>query len=321
MGKDGAHLPRPEARPGGVVVVAVGGDDAVEEFGCALGLRAGRQDGGHLQFGVEGDAGDLFLDQGGVVDAFPPALPALPEPGPRDGGGERARAQQRGLEGLAALHPVVALEGDQADHAEDGEGEAVRSARRPLRGGCGRGRFGPFPGTLVGALLVGLRPVGAEGAQEQTGDDAFSWPQGGQRSEEGEEGVGAGVEQVVVEEGAQGRVLGSARRERHAPGLLTRIEAQGVLRLGHRLDAGLGVMGADLAAHDLLVVAAGHEGDAIHVAREFEGEGFGDGDRLEQVLDAEQGAFPGSRRRYGEEDGRLGLGITKGVESHGILLV
>ena len=67
---------------------------------------------------------------------------------------------------------------------------------------------------------MGLRPVGAEGTQQQPGHDALAGPQGGECPKEGDKGVGAGVEEVVVAEGAQGHVLGSARPEGQAPGLL-----------------------------------------------------------------------------------------------------
>ena len=91
----------------------------------------------------------------------------------------------------------------------------------------------------------------------------------------------------------------------------------------HIVDHGLRVVGGELVAHGLLVEAAGHEGDAVGVARQLEGEGFGDGDRTEQVLDAEEGALAAARGRHLEEDGWLRFGPAgeqaKGVESHGVV--
>ena len=69
------------------------------------------------------------------------------------------------------------------------------------------------------------------------------------------------------------------------------LQAQGVVLRGHILDAGLGVVGGDLAAHHPFVLAAGQQGDADGVADQFQGEGFGDGDGLEQVLHPQQGAL------------------------------
>ena len=74
------------------------------------------------------------------------------------------------------------------------------------------------------------------------------------------------------------------------------------------VDARLGVVGRDLAADDLAVLAAGHEGDAVGVAREFEGERLRHGDGGEEVLDAEERALAGARRRDGQQHRRARLG-------------
>ena len=91
----------------------------------------------------------------------------------------------------------------------------------------------------------------------------------------------------------------------------------------HVVDHGLGVVGGELVAHGLLVEAAGHEGDAVGIARQLQGEGFGDGDRREQVLDAEEGALAAARGRHLEEDGWLRFGPAgeqvKRIESHGVV--
>ena len=287
--QDGPDPPVLETRAHGVVVVVVGGDDAAEEVASALLRAFPGEDGGHLQLGREGRARDLLLDQGGVVHAVTAALPALPEPEAGDAHRERAYTEEGGLEGLAALHPLPALEGDEADHGEDSEGEGVHAARRALRGGRGR-RGRPLSGRLPESeLLVGLRPVRAESAQEEAGDDAFALLRGGERSQQGDEGVGTGVEQVVVAERAQGHVVGAGGGEGQAPGLLALGETQGILLGGELLDAGLGVVGGDLLAHDLAVAAADEHGDAVTVPGQLQGEGFWNRDRLEEVLDAEQG--------------------------------
>ena len=67
----------------------------------------------------------------------------------------------------------------------------------------------------------------------------------------------------------------------------------------------VGVVGRELAAHHLGVEAAGHQGHAVHVPGQLQGEGFGDGDGLEQVLDAQQGALPGPWRRHRQQDRTL----------------
>ena len=78
-------------------------------------------------------------------------------------------------------------------------------------------------------VLVLVRPVGAKGAEQQPRHDALSVLEVGQGPHEGDEGVRAGVEQVVVPEDPQGRVVGSARPEGHAPRLLALVDAQGVV--------------------------------------------------------------------------------------------
>ena len=129
--------------------------------------------------------------------------------------------------------------------------------------------------------------------------------EGRDRAHQGDEGVGAGVEQVVVAEGAQGDVLGAVGPQRHAPRLLSLARAQRIVVGANLLDAGLGVVGRELAAHHLGVEAAGHERHAVHVSGQLQGEWFGDGDGLEQVLDAEQGALAGPGRRHRQQLGDL----------------
>ena len=161
----------------------------------------------------------------------------------------------------------------------------------------------------MGLVHVGLRPVGAEGAQHQPRHDALTLVDVGEGAHQGDEGVGAGVEQVVVPEGPQGHVLGGVGPQGHAPRLLAVAHAQGVVVRVQLLDAGLGIVGGELAAHHLVVEAAGHEGDAVHVGGELQGEGLRHRDGAEHVLHAQQGALPGAGRRHRQQDGLL-LGVV-----------
>ena len=56
-------------------------------------------------------------------------------------------------------------------------------------------------------------------------------------------GVGAGIEQVVVAEGAQGDVLGAVGPQRDGPRLLALFEPERIVVGANLLDAGLGVVG------------------------------------------------------------------------------
>ena len=83
-------------------------------------------------------------------------------------------------------------------------------------------------------------------------------------------------------------------------------------------------MGGELAAHHLVVEAAGHQGHAVHVPGQLQGEGLGDGDGLEQVLDAQQGAFPRPGRRHRQQDGVLPVAAVSKedflrVQLHGVI--
>ena len=153
-------------------------------------------------------------------------------------------------------------------------------------------------GVGEGFLLGGLGPGGSQGAQQQAAEDAFPGAQRRQRADDGQQGVGAGVQQVVVPEGAQGHVLRSSGPQRHTPGPLADMDEDGVLVHGHQADAGLGVVGGQLLPHHLTLLAAGQQGDAAGVAGQFQGEGLGDGDGLEQVLHAQQGALAAAGRRH-----------------------
>ena len=303
VGKDGPDLAHLEASACGVVEVAVGGGDLPEKLPGALLPRPGGHDGDDLKLGVEGDAGDLLPYQDGVLDALTGLLPAVPCPAADRQPQGRAGPQERRLPYLAVLHPQIALEGGESAHAEDGHRHTVHLQ------GLGLERVGGLPGLHAGLLVclvhVGLGPVGTEGAQQQPRHHPLPLVEGRERAHEGDEGVGAGVEQVVVAEGAQGEVLGAVGPQRERPRLLPLARAQGVVLGVNLLDAGLGVVGGELAAHHLVVQAAGHQGHAVHVPGQLQGEGFGDGDGLEQVLDAQQGALPGPRRRHRQQDGTL----------------
>ncbi len=107
-GPDPADL---EARPGGVVEVAVGGGHRPQELGGTLGPGRLRQDRRDLKLGVEGDAGDLLLYQQRVFHPLAGLLPAVPGPAADGQPQGRARSQERRLPYLPVLHPQVALEG------------------------------------------------------------------------------------------------------------------------------------------------------------------------------------------------------------------
>ena len=297
-GPDPADL---EPRPGGVVVVAIGGGEGAEKLPGPVMLCAGRQHGDDLELGVEGDARHLLLYEQGVFDSGPGLLPAVPRPAACGHAKGRDRAQKGRLPYLAVLHPQVALEGGQGADAEHRHRDAVHLQGLGVEGVGGLPRL--HAGPLVGLVHVGLGPVGAEGAQHQPCHDAFPLVQGGQSAHEGDEGVGAGVEQVVVPEGAQGHVLGGVGPQGDGPRLLALAQPERVVFGVHLLDAGLGIVGRDLAAYHLVVEAAGHQGHAVHVPGQLQGEGLGHGDGLEEVLDAQECALPGPRRRHRQQDG------------------
>ena len=183
-GPDPADL---ESRPGGVVVVAVCGGHRAEKLTGPLRPRLGGQDGHHLKLGVEGDAGDLLPYQDGVLDALAGLLPPPPRPAADDQPQGRDGSQERRLPYLPVLHPQVSLEGGENAYADDGHRDAVHLE------GLGLERVGGLPrlhaGPLVGLVHVALRPVGAEGAQQQPRHHALPLLEGRERAHQGDEGV------------------------------------------------------------------------------------------------------------------------------------
>ena len=302
----GDHRPdvaHPEPRPGGMVVVAVGGGHRLQDFPSPLLPGAVGKDGDDLELGVEGNAAHLLLDQQGIVNAAADLLPAPPAPARDDEPEHGTGAQQRRIEKLPVLHPQVAFEGGQRPHAQHGHGDAVQLQGPGL---VGVGGVGPLlAGVFESLLLVGLGPVGAQGAQQQAGQHPFAGAQGGEGADDRQQGIGARVQQVVVPEGAQGHVVGAAGAEGQTPGLLAHVDEDGVLVHGYLPDAGLGVMGRELAAYHPVVLAAGQQGHAVGGARQLQGEGFGDGDGLEQVLHSQQGPLAGARRRHRQQHRRF----------------
>ena len=235
------HLPHLELRSCGVVEVAVGGGHRAEKLPGPLGPGGAGHDCDDLYLGVEGDAGDLLPDEQGVLDALSGLLPAVPGPAACGQPQGRSRPKERRLPYLPVLHPQVALQSGQRPDAQDGHRHPVQLQ------GLGLERVGGLPRLhardLVGLVHVGLRPVGAQGAQHQTRHHALTLVEGRQRAHEGDEWVGAGVEQVVVPEGAKGHVLGAVRPQGHAPRLLSLCESERVFVLVQLLYAGLGVVG------------------------------------------------------------------------------
>ena len=102
-----------------------------------------------------------------------------------------------------------------------------------------------------------------------------------------------------------------------APRLLALVEAQRVVVGVHLLDAGLWVVGRELAAHHPVVEAAGHQGHTVHVPGKLQGEGLRHRNGLEQVLDAQQGALAHSRRRHRQQYGVFlaAIGLRTGFPS------
>ena len=159
---------------------------------------------------------------------------------------------------------------------------------------------------------------GPRGAKQQTGHHPLPLVEGGQSAHEGYQRVGAWVEEVVVPEGAQGEVLGAVGPQGHAPRLFLLAYAQGVVVGVNRLDACLGVVGGELAAHHPVVEASGHQRHAVHVPGKLQGEGFGDRDGLEQVLHSQERALPGPWRRHRQQDGAF---LLVGVSEKQVLRV
>ena len=187
VGHDGPHPADLEARPGGVVVVPVGGGDRAEKLPRPLRHRVRGQNRRHLQLGVEGDAGDLLAYQDGVLNAVVGLLPTPPRPAAREQPQGRSRPQERRLPYLAVLHPQVALEGGQRPDAEDGHRDAVHLEGLGLEGVGGLPRL--HAGPLVGLVHVGLGPVGSQGAQQQPRHHALPLLEGRERAHQGDEGV------------------------------------------------------------------------------------------------------------------------------------
>ena len=279
--------------------MAVGGGHRAQQFLGPLGPGRFRQYGHDLEFGVEGHPGDLLSNQQRVVHPAAGLLPPPPAPAGDRGAQQRTGGQQRRLEVLAVLHPQVAPESGQRPGPQHGHGCAVQLEGFGLVGVGGLPVLGHRP--FVGPGLVGLGPVGTQGPQQQAAQDPLPLLQFRQGAHQGDEGVGARVQQVVVPEGAQGHVLGAVGPQGHAPGPLTLVDEDGVLVHRHLPDTGLGVVGGELAPHHLVVLAAGQQGHAVHVGSQFQGEGFGDGDGLEQVLHPQERALAGARRRHRQQ--------------------
>ncbi len=191
VGHGGSHPVHVEARPGGVVVVAVCRRHGLKYPPSPLQslprlVRRG-EDGRHLYLPLEGDAGDLLPDDQRVVDALLGLLPAVPQPAPGGQSGGDADAHDHGLPGLPRLHPQVAPQRGKGRHAQHGHRHAVGLEGPGL---IGVGGVSPVVhGPLVGLLQMGLRPLGSQGAQQQPRHDALTLVDVGESAHEGDEGV------------------------------------------------------------------------------------------------------------------------------------
>ena len=157
-------------------------------------------------------------------------------------------------------------------------------------------------GTAIGRstnlfLLISGGPLRAERTKQQARHDSFPGTQRRQCADQGKHGVGTLVDEIGVAELAKRNLVRPARPKRHGPRLLVFTHAQGIVPCGDQFDAGLGIMHGDLAAYHLRVQTTHEEPNPVSVANQFEGEGLRHGDRLEQVLDTEHGAFAGARGR------------------------
>ena len=222
-GSAGRTLLVGEARASGVVVVAVGGGHRRKQLARPLAplLRLHhRQDGGDLNLGVEGDAGDLLLDQERVVDTVAAdrcqrwRSPASERPGHRLCP-PPARPSSRS-------RPPAPTGSHAPRRAPPRRGRPWPAPRSP---GCGPGRWGRA-GAAPEAGARRPSPGGPAPTPGRVSAAAAAPPRArprfgrGERAEQGEEGVGAGVEEVVVAEDAQGDVLGAAGAQGHRPRLL-----------------------------------------------------------------------------------------------------
>ncbi|MYJ12058.1 MAG: hypothetical protein F4086_17280 [Gemmatimonadetes bacterium] len=177
-------------------------------------------------------------------------------------------------------------------------------------------------GTLLALERLGkvaLGPVRSQRTQPQPSHEAFARPGPAQGADQGQERVGARVEQVAVAEGSQRRVRRAGGPERDRPGLFLLTQPQRVRGRLQLLHPGLGVVGRDLSADYVVARAACEQADARGLTGKFERERLGRGDRLEQVLDPEQGALAGARWSHYEQRRPLrpvALDQFEWVESH-----
>ena len=85
-------------------------------------------------------------------------------------------------------------------------------------------------------------------------------------------------------------------------------KAQGGVLVRDLMDPGLGVVGRQLLLHVGTLPAAGQRGDSLGFAGDLQGEGFGDGDDVKQVLHPQQGPLLlAGRRDRQQPDWAFGL--------------
>jgi hypothetical protein len=147
-------------------------------------------------------------------------------------------------------------------------------------------------------VLVRDGPLGAQGQQPQSCHQTLAFAQVGEGADEGDEGVRALVQQVVVPVGSQGQVFRAREAQFHGPGPLPVGQAQRVVVRVDFCHLGLGVVHAQLLPGVGVLLAAGQQGHAGSISGDLQGEGIGDGNGAEEVFHAQQGALAGAGRRH-----------------------
>ena len=212
-----------EPRSRGMVVVAVGGGQVLQQLFRASGARTWGQDRHELQFGLKGATRNLLEDQLGVVKAVAGALPALPEPAPADQCQRGGGAECGHVPDLASLEPLVALQRREGGQPEHSQGQGI-DAR--LVGGSDMRSGRVVGGPELRQFLVGAGPLRSQRAQQQAADHALTPAQPKERAQRGEQG-GRNRDRAGRRRGR--RAAGRTRPrspEAERPGLLVRAQVE-----------------------------------------------------------------------------------------------